>query len=124
IPEEEIAVTLTKRVYIKRLPLSTYRSQRRGGRGIQGMSTHEDDFIEHLVATSTHDTLLFFTNTGKVYRSKGYEVPEYGRTAKGISIINLLGIESQEQVNAVLNLSDFTNDCYLFFMSPYPAPRH
>ncbi|EFR92449.1 DNA gyrase subunit A, partial [Listeria innocua FSL S4-378] len=103
----------------KRLPLSTYRSQRRGGRGIQGMSTHEDDFVEHLVATSTHDTLLFFTNTGKVYRSKGYEVPEYGRTAKGIPIINLLGIESQEQVNAVINLSEFTDDSYLFFTTKH-----
>ncbi|AAT02797.1 DNA gyrase subunit A [Listeria monocytogenes] len=119
IPEEEVAITLTKRGYIKRLPLSTYRSQRRGGRGIQGMSTHEDDFVEHLVATSTHDTLLFFTNTGKVYRSKGYEVPEYGRTAKGIPIINLLGIESQEQVNAVINLSEFTDDSYLFFTTKH-----
>ncbi|RTQ69914.1 DNA gyrase subunit A [Listeria monocytogenes] len=119
IPEEEVAITLTKRGYIKRLPLSTYRSQRRGGRGIQGMSTHEDDFVEHLVATSTHDTLLFFTNTGKVYRSKGYEVPEYGRTAKGIPIINLLGIESQEQVNAMINLSEFTDDSYLFFTTKH-----
>ncbi|HDU6846848.1 TPA: DNA gyrase subunit A [Listeria monocytogenes] len=119
IPEEEVAITLTKRGYIKRLPLSTYRSQRRGGRGIQGMSTHEDDFVEHLVATSTHDTLLFFTNTGKVYRSKGYEVPEYGRTAKGIPIINLLGIESQEQVNAVINLSEFTDYSYLFFTTKH-----
>ncbi|EHL5045377.1 DNA gyrase subunit A [Listeria monocytogenes] len=119
IPEEEVAITLTKRGYIKRLPLSTYRSQRRGGRGIQGMSTHEEDFVEHLVATSTHDTLLFFTNTGKVYRSKGYEVPEYGRTAKGIPIINLLGIESQEQVNAVINLSEFTDDSYLFFTTKH-----
>ncbi|HAA5340211.1 TPA_asm: DNA gyrase subunit A [Listeria monocytogenes] len=119
IHEEEVAITLTKRGYIKRLPLSTYRSQRRGGRGIQGMSTHEDDFVEHLVATSTHDTLLFFTNTGKVYRSKGYEVPEYGRTAKGIPIINLLGIESQEQVNAVINLSEFTDDSYLFFTTKH-----
>ncbi|EGP9228138.1 DNA gyrase subunit A [Listeria monocytogenes] len=119
IPEEEVAITLTKRGYIKRLPLSTYRSQRRGGRGIQGMSTHEDDFVEHLVATSTHDTLLFFTNTGKVYRSKGYEVPEYGRTAKGIPIINLLGIENQEQVNAVINLSEFTDDSYLFFTTKH-----
>ncbi|EAD9105701.1 DNA gyrase subunit A [Listeria monocytogenes] len=119
IPEEEVAITLTKRGYIKRLPLSTYRSQRRGGRGIQGMSTHEDDFVEHLVATSTHDTLLFFTNTGKVYRSKGYEVPEYGRNAKGIPIINLLGIESQEQVNAVINLSEFTDDSYLFFTTKH-----
>ncbi|MBC2283469.1 DNA gyrase subunit A [Listeria booriae] len=115
IPEEEVAITLTNKGYIKRLPLSTYRSQRRGGRGVQGMSTHEDDFVEHLVATSTHDTLLFFTNTGKVYRAKGYEIPEYSRTAKGIPIINLLGIESQEKVNAVINLRDFTDDQYLFF---------
>lgn len=119
IPEEEVAITLTKKGYIKRLPLSTYRSQRRGGRGIQGMSTHEDDFVEHLIATSTHDTLLFFTNTGKVYRAKGYEVPEYGRTAKGIPLINLLGIESQEQVNAVINLSEFTDDDYLFFATKH-----
>ncbi|KGL41852.1 DNA gyrase subunit A [Listeria newyorkensis] len=115
IPEEEVAITLTNKGYIKRLPLSTYRSQRRGGRGVQGMGTHEDDFVEHLVATSTHDTLLFFTNTGKVYRAKGYEIPEYSRTAKGIPIINLLGIESQEKVNAVINLRDFTDDQYLFF---------
>ncbi|WP_163655367.1 DNA gyrase subunit A [Listeria sp. PSOL-1] len=119
IPEEEVAITLTKKGYIKRLPLSTYRSQRRGGRGVQGMSTHEDDFVEHLVATSTHDTLLFFTNTGKVYRAKGYEIPEYGRTAKGIPIINLLGIESQEQVNAVINLSEFGDNNYLFFTTKY-----
>ncbi|EUJ25989.1 DNA gyrase subunit A [Listeria floridensis FSL S10-1187] len=119
IPEEEVAITLTKKGYIKRLPLSTYRSQRRGGRGVQGMSTHEDDFVEHLIATSTHDTLLFFTNTGKVYRAKGYEIPEYGRTAKGIPIINLLGIESQEQVNAVINLSEFTDDTYLFFATKH-----
>ncbi|WP_167628636.1 DNA gyrase subunit A [Listeria valentina] len=119
IPEEEVAITLTKKGYIKRLPLSTYRSQRRGGRGIQGMSTHEDDFVEHLIATSTHDTLLFFTNTGKVYRAKGYEVPEYGRTAKGIPLINLLGIESQEQVNTVINLSEFTDDDYLFFATKH-----
>ncbi|AQY49612.1 DNA gyrase subunit A [Listeria weihenstephanensis FSL R9-0317] len=115
IPEEEVAITLTNKGYIKRLPLSTYRSQRRGGRGVQGMGTHEDDFVEHLVATSTHDTLLFFTNTGKVYRAKGYEIPEYSRTAKGIPIINLLGIESQEKVNAVINLREFTDDQYLFF---------
>ncbi|EFI85092.1 DNA gyrase subunit A [Listeria grayi] len=119
IPEEEVAITLTKRGYIKRLPLSTYRSQRRGGRGIQGMSTHEDDFVEHLVAASSHDTLLFFTNTGKVYRAKGYEIPEYGRTAKGIPLINLLGIESQEQVNAVINVSEFTENSHLFFTTKH-----
>lgn len=119
IPVEKVAITLTKRGYIKRLPLSTYRSQRRGGRGVQGMSTHEDDFVEHLIAASSHDTLLFFTNTGKVYRAKGYEIPEYGRTAKGIPIINLLGIESQEQVNAVINISEFTENNNLFFTTKH-----
>lgn len=82
IPEENIIVTLTHNGYIKRLPATTYRSQKRGGRGIQGMGTNTDDFVGHLLTTSTHDTLLFFTNKGKVYRSKGYEIPEYGRTAK------------------------------------------
>ena len=76
--------------------LTTYRSQKRGGRGIQGMGTNEDDFVEHLLTTSTHDTLLFFTNKGKVYRTKGYEIPEYGRTAKGLPIVNLLEIEKGE----------------------------
>src|SRR5699024_4069583 len=78
IPEENIINTLTNRGYIKRLPLSTYRTQNRGGRGVQGMGTHENDFVEHLVSTSTHDTILFFTNKGKVYRLKGYEIPEFG----------------------------------------------
>src|SRR5699024_7532140 len=88
IPEENVVITLTHQGYIKRLPASTYRTQKRGGRGIQGMGTNEDDFVEHLVSTSTHDTILFFTNKGKVYRAKGYEVPEFNRTAKGIPIIN------------------------------------
>src|SRR5699024_2143503 len=84
IPEEDIVITLTHQGYIKRLPASTYRTQRRGGRGIQGMGTNEDDFVEHLLYTSTHDAILFFSNKGKVYRSKGYEIPEFGRTAKGL----------------------------------------
>src|SRR5699024_7900901 len=92
IPEENIVITLTHKGYIKRLPASTYRTQQRGGRGIQGMGTNEDDFVEHLISTSTHDTVLFFTNKGKVYRAKGYEIPEYSRTAKGLPIINLLEI--------------------------------
>ena len=96
IPEENIIITLTHNGYIKRLPVSTYRSQKRGGRGIQGMGTNEDDFVEHLLTTSTHDTLLFFTNKGKVYRAKGYEIPEFGRTAKGLPIINLLEVEKGE----------------------------
>lgn len=115
IPEENIIVTLTHRGYIKRLPLSTYRTQHRGGRGIQGMGTNEDDFVEHLISTSTHSTLLFFTNKGKVYRSRGFEIPEYGRTAKGIPLINLLQIEQDEWVNAVIAVDDFVDDWYLFF---------
>jgi DNA gyrase subunit A len=115
IPRENIVITLTHNGYIKRLPVSTYRSQRRGGRGIQGMGTNEDDFVEHLMSTSTHDTILFFTNKGKVYRSKGYEIPEYSRTAKGIPIINLLGIEKGEWVNAIIPVEEFVDDWFLFF---------
>ncbi|MEO2075790.1 MAG: DNA gyrase subunit A [Bacillus sp. (in: firmicutes)] len=115
IPRENIVISLTHNGYIKRLPVSTYRAQRRGGRGIQGMGTNEDDFVEHLITTSTHDTILFFTNKGKVYRSKGYEIPEYSRTAKGIPIINLLGIEKGEWVNAIIPVEEFVDDWFLFF---------
>jgi len=116
IPRENIVITLTHKGYIKRLPVSTYRSQKRGGRGIQGMGTNEDDFVEHLMTTSTHDTILFFTNKGKVYRSKGYEIPEFSRTAKGIPIINLLGgIEKDEWVNAIIPIEEFVDDWFLFF---------
>src|SRR5699024_1473348 len=101
--------------YIKRLPSTTYRTQNRGGRGIQGMGTHEDDFVEHLLSTSTHDTVMFFTNKGKVYRLKGYEIPEFSRTAKGIPIINLLQIEKDEWINTVITVKEFTEDDYLFF---------
>lgn len=115
IPRENIVISLTHNGYIKRLPVSTYRPQKRGGRGIQGMGTNEDDFVEHLITTSTHDTILFFTNKGKVYRSKGYEIPEYSRTAKGIPIINLLEIEKGEWVNDIIPVSEFVDDWYLFF---------
>src|SRR5690625_2867600 len=115
IPEENIVITLTHRGYIKRLPASTYRAQRRGGKGVQGMGTNEDDFVEHLVSCSTHDTVLFFSNKGKVYRSKGYEVPEFSRTAKGIPIINLLEVEQGEWINAVITVSEYNDDWYLFF---------
>lgn len=115
IPRENIVISLTHNGYIKRLPVSTYRAQKRGGRGIQGMGTNEDDFVEHLITTSTHDTILFFTNKGKVYRSKGYEIPEYSRTAKGIPIINLLEIEKGEWVNDIIPVSEFVDDWYLFF---------
>lgn len=115
IPRENIVITLTHNGYIKRLPASTYRSQKRGGRGIQGMGTNDDDFVEHLLTPSTHDTILFFTNKGKVYRAKGYEIPEYSRTAKGIPIINLLEIEKDEWVNAIIPVEEFVDDWFLFF---------
>jgi len=119
IPEESIVITLTHKGYIKRLPSSTYRTQKRGGRGIQGMGTNEDDFVEHLVSTSTHDTILFFTNKGKVYKLKGYEIPEFNRTAKGIPIINLLQVEKGEWVNAVISVTEYKEDAYLFFTTKY-----
>ncbi|MFY4776226.1 DNA gyrase subunit A [Metabacillus sp. RGM 3146] len=115
IPQENIVLTLTHNGYIKRLPLSTYRSQKRGGRGIQGMGTNDDDFVEHLLTTSTHDTILYFSNKGKVYRKKGYEIPEYGRTAKGLPIVNLLEVEKGEWINAIIPVSEFADDWYLFF---------
>ncbi|WP_077702092.1 DNA gyrase subunit A [Virgibacillus dokdonensis] len=119
IPEENIVITLTHQGYIKRLPSSTYRTQNRGGRGIQGMGTNEDDFVEHLVSTSTHDTILFFTNKGKVYRAKGYEIPEFSRTAKGIPIINLLQVEKGEWVNAVITVNDYMENQFLFFTTKH-----
>ncbi|MGN8647665.1 DNA gyrase subunit A [Gracilibacillus sp. HCP3S3_G5_1] len=123
IPEENIVITLTHRGYIKRLPASTYRAQRRGGRGIQGMGTNEDDFVEHLVSCSTHDTVLFFSNKGKVYRAKGYEVPEFNRTAKGIPIINLLEVEQGEWINAVITVSEYHEDWYLFFATKHGVSK-
>jgi len=116
IAEEDVIITLTHTGYIKRLPTSEFKAQNRGGRGVQGMGVHNDDFIEHLVSASTHDVLLFFTNAGKVYRMKGYEIPEYGRSAKGIPVINLLGINTGEQVQAVINISGGGDEQrYLFF---------
>ncbi|WP_050180212.1 DNA gyrase subunit A [Domibacillus robiginosus] len=115
IPVEKIIITLTHKGYIKRQPISTYRSQRRGGRGIQGMGTNENDFVEQLLTTSTHDTILFFTNKGKVYRLKGYQIPEFSRTAKGIPLVNLLGVEQDEWVNSMLFVEEFTEDSFLFF---------
>ena len=117
IEEEDIIVALTHNGYIKRLPVDEFKSQHRGGRGVKGMGVHKDDFIEQLISSSTHDMLLFFTNSGKVYSMKGYEVPEYGRAAQGIPIIYLLGINNKEKISAVINVSHETNDDdkYLFF---------
>nr|WP_125588503.1 DNA gyrase subunit A [Companilactobacillus jidongensis] len=121
IEEENILIVLTHKGYIKRLSMDEFRVQNRGGRGVQGMGVHDDDFIEHMIYTSTHDRLLFFTNTGKVYRTKGYEVPEYGRTAKGIPVINLLNIEKGETIQTVINVDRDVDreNSYLFFVTKY-----
>lgn len=119
IEEEDIVVTLTHNGYIKRLPVDEFKSQNRGGRGVKGMGVHKDDFIEHLISSSTHDILLFFTNSGKVFSMKGYEVPEYGRSAQGIPIINLLVIDNHEKITAVINVSNAADDTdkFLFFVT-------
>ncbi|MFT8458809.1 MAG: DNA gyrase subunit A [Liquorilactobacillus ghanensis] len=125
IEEENVMIVLTHNGYIKRLPTSEFKTQHRGGRGIQGMGVHADDFIEHLISTSTHDELLFFTNLGKAYRMKGYEIPEYSRTAKGIPVINLLGIDAKEKVQTIINVSreikqsHSQHQSYLFFTTKY-----
>ncbi len=115
IPEEDVVITLTHEGYVKRLPVSTYRAQKRGGRGIQGIGTKDDDFVEHLYITNSHDYIMFFTNKGKVYRLKGYEIPDLSRTAKGTPIINLIQIEKGERVSAVIPVKEFKSDEYLFF---------
>lgn len=117
IEEEEIVITLTNNGYIKRVANSEFRAQRRGGRGVQGMGVHDEDYVQTLISCSTHDTLLFFTNVGKVYRAKGYEIPEYGRTAKGIPVINLLGVDSNEQIQTIVSVSneEIASNGYLFF---------
>lgn len=115
IQEEEVAVTITHAGYIKRLPIDTYRSQKRGGKGIQGLSTREDDFVEHLFITSTHYNLLFFTNMGRAYKLKAYEIPEGGRTAKGTNIVNILPLNPRERIQAVIAIKEFVDDQYLIF---------
>ncbi|MGM9950782.1 MAG: DNA gyrase subunit A [Lysinibacillus sp.] len=115
IPRENSVVTLTHNGYIKRLAANTYRSQKRGGRGVQGMGTNEDDFVEHLLFTSTHDTILFFTSKGRVFKAKGYEIPEFGRTAKGLPIVNLLNIEKGEHVTAMIRIESYDEDAYFIF---------
>lgn len=110
IEEQDIVVTLTHNGYIKRLPVDEFKAQNRGGRGVKGMGVHKDDFIEHLISSSTHDMLLFFTNSGKVFSMKGYEIPEYGRSAQGIPVINLLSLDPKEKISAVINVSHKSND--------------
>lgn len=115
IPEEEVVILLTHRGYIKRMPVSTYRAQRRGGKGVAGMGTREGDFVQHLFVTSSHHHLLLFSNRGKVYQLKAYEVPELGRTARGTPIINLIQIEQDEYIHAVIPVKTFTDEKNLVF---------
>ena len=115
IPEENILVVLTNKGYIKRTTADTFKSQNRGGVGIKGMSTNDEDFVEHMINLSTHDYVLFFTDKGKVYRLKGYEIPEFSRQSKGIPIVNLLQVEKDERVNAVIQISREENSKYLLF---------
>lgn len=115
IPREDVVITITHSGYVKRLPVTTYRSQKRGGRGVIGMDTKDHDFVEHLFVSNTHHYLLFFTNKGKVYRLKAYEIPDLSRTARGTPIINLIQIEQGETVNAVIPVESFDSEQYLFF---------
>ena len=113
IKEEQVVITLTRYGYIKRLPVDTYRSQRRGGKGITGMTTKEGDFVKTIFSSSSHDTLLFFSNKGKMYRLRGFEIPEAGRTAKGTAIVNLLNLEPGEKISAVIPIQNFADGKYL-----------
>ena len=117
IPEENIMIALTNKGYIKRTPLDTFKSQNRGGVGVKGMSTNDEDFVENLINLSTHDYVLFFTNKGKVYRLKGYEIPEFSRQSKGLPIINLLQIEKDEMINSLITVSKDEETNYLFFVT-------
>ena len=117
IEDEVNVITLTHRNYVKRTPLDTYKSQNRGGKGIIGMQTRDEDFIKDLFVSSTHDTMLFFTNMGRVYKLKGYEIPEAGRTARGTAIVNLLEIQPEEKINAIIPVREFSPDTYLVMIT-------
>ena len=117
IEEEECIITLTHNGYTKRMPVDTYRSQNRGGRGITGVTTREEDFVEHIFTSSTHDNILFFTTKGTVYRLKGYQIPESSRTAKGMAIVNLLPLASDEKISAMIPIREFNNGEYLTFVT-------
>ena len=117
IEEQTCAYTLTHFGYIKRQPTSVYRAQRRGGRGVSAMSTREEDFAKDIFTASTHDTILFFSNRGKVYKLKGYQIPETGRSAKGMNIVNLLELETDEKITAMFPIKEFADDKFLFFVT-------
>ena len=115
IKEEQSVIALTHFGYIKRMPIDTYKSQKRGGKGITGMTTKEDDFVKQIFTASTHDTILFFSNKGKLYRLRGYEIPESGRTARGTAIVNLLSLDSGEKISTIIPIQNFAEGKYLLF---------
>ncbi len=115
IKEEQTVIALTHFGYIKRMPIDTYKSQKRGGKGISGISTREEDFVKEIFTASTHDTILFFSNKGKLYRLRGYEIPEAGRTAKGTAIVNLLSLDAGEKISAIIPIQNFAEGKYLLF---------
>jgi DNA gyrase subunit A len=114
IPKQDVVITMTKLGYIKRMTADTFKSQNRGGKGIKGMQTLEEDYIEELFMTNTHQYLMFFTNTGRCYRLKGYDIPEASRTARGTAIINLLQLQPEEKITAVIPISEYSDENYLF----------
>ena len=115
IDEEQVVIALTHFGYIKRMPIDTYKSQKRGGKGITGIATREEDFVKEIFTASTHDTILFFTNKGKMYKLKGYDIPEAGRTAKGTAIVNLLRLDADEKVSTIIPIQNFAEGKYLLF---------
>ncbi|GFR35078.1 DNA gyrase subunit A [Thermobrachium celere] len=115
IQEEEVVITITHAGYVKRIPIDTYKSQKRGGKGIQGITTREDDFVENIFITSTHNNILFFTNLGRAYKLKAYEIPEAGRTARGTNIVNILPLSPRERIQAVIAIKEFDEDKFIFF---------
>lgn len=117
IEKQNVLLTLTHNGYIKRMPITEFKTQNRGGKGIKGMGVQDGDFTEHLIYSSTHDMLLFFTNKGKIYSKKAYEIPEYGRTAKGLPIVNLLQLDKGEKIQTVVNIPENADDNYLFFIT-------
>ena len=115
IPVQDIIITVTNKGYVKRLPVYTYKAQNRGGVGVKGMNTYEDDFVEHMLFTSTHHTILVFSNLGKVYKMRGFNFPEFSRNAKGMPVVNLLNFEPNERLNSIIAISDYDPDQFLIF---------
>ena len=117
IPQEDVMITITQSGYCKRMNTEVYKTQNRGGKGLSGMKTHEDDAVEHIIHTSTHDFLLFFTNYGRIYKMKGYKIPQYSRQSRGLPLVNILQLENGETLQAIANIKDFECDQFLFFVT-------